>query len=80
MVEVVIRRQVKVSDNLISSWVACSPQVHWGKILGLNEYDPILIGDSNVRLGDPFSILSVGGGSVSFPELKGDGHVPPNGE
>lgn len=64
--------QIEVSDDLISSWVACRAQVHWGKIFGLNEYDPVFIRDGDVYLGDALSVLSVGRGAISLPELEGE--------
>jgi hypothetical protein len=30
----------QISDDLIFSWVACRPQVHWGRILRLSRRGP----------------------------------------
>jgi hypothetical protein len=72
VIEVVVCSQIKVANNLISSWVACRSQVYWSKILCLNEDDPVLIRDGYIHLGDTLSIFSVGRWSVSLPKLEGE--------
>ena len=72
MVEVVVRRQIQISNDLVSSGVMCRSQVHWNKIFGLDEDDTVFVREGDVHFGNPFSILSVGRWSISLPEFKGE--------
>jgi len=72
MVEKVIRYQVQISNDLISSAVMCRSWVHRSKVFSLNENDPVFVRDGDIDLRDPLSILSVDRWSVLFPELEGE--------
>jgi len=72
MVEKVIPCQVQISNDLISSAVMCRSQVHRSKIFGLDENNPVFIGDRYIHFGNALSILSIDGRSVFLPEFEGE--------
>ena len=72
MVEEVICREIKISNDLISSWIACRPQINRGEVLGLNKDNSVLIGDGDVHLRDALSIFSVNRRPILPPEFKGE--------